>query len=119
MTISIPAQLKAWMDVQDPPVNWSAVAARAFEAVVDADQPRNPDLDMTIIKAEADEPGIRLLDREDTAELRRDLDAGRIVAVFDGATCEIMAYAVCTNAKEVRAAFMTDYIHGRGLVGRD
>lgn len=108
MTITLPAALKSRMLAYEPPINWSAVACRAFEAIVVADKLEGPSSNMTVIPPDANKPegpGIRLLDREDVDQLRHDLDAGRIVAVFDGATDMVLAYAVCIDAVAIRQVF--------------
>jgi hypothetical protein len=111
-TVSIPVSLKARMDAHEPPINWSAIACRAFEAVVGVgDRLQDPEHDMTIIPPTDNcGTGVRLLDREDTNKLHRDLDAGRVVAIFDGVKGPNVAYALCTNAAEIVKVFATsDY----------
>jgi hypothetical protein len=104
-TISVPRALKARMDAYEPPINWSAVACRAFEAIIGIDGPPGSDADMTIIEPHPDGHGVRLLDHEDTTELRRNIDAGRIVAIYAGAVGDNVAFVLCTSAASLRQFF--------------
>jgi hypothetical protein len=112
VTVSIPAQLRDRMEAYPHPVNWSAVAARAFEAVVGltASDPVQTNPDMTVIPPQPTSngtgTGVRLLDEEDRALLQRDLDAGRIVAIYDQTTGMNLTYARCTNAAAIREVFI-------------
>jgi hypothetical protein len=60
---------------------------------------------MTIIEPEPDGHGVRLLDREDTDELRRNIDAGRIVAIYCGNADDNVAFVLCTDADSLRKFF--------------
>jgi hypothetical protein len=107
MTITIPLELKARMDAYKPSANWSAVASRAFAAVVGvADKVDGPDHDMTVISPEGSGTGVRLLDDEDRDTLLRDIYAGRIVAIFNDASGANLAYVVCTNAEAMHGVFV-------------
>jgi hypothetical protein len=112
VTVSIPAQLRDRMEAYPHPVNWSAVAARAFEAVVGltASDPVQTNPDMTVIPPQPTSngtgTGVRLLDEGDRALLRRNLAAGRIVAIYDEATDTNFAYVRCADAAAIREVFI-------------
>jgi hypothetical protein len=79
----------------------------------DAPSPRRRpaiDHDMTIIPPQPTPngtgTGVRLLDEEDRALLQRDLDAGRIVAIYDQAAGMNLTYVRCTNAAAIREVFI-------------